>query len=761
MNCLISETKLIVWIFLETINCSLTLRLYSILTILVIMSFWFLPDKAHSQQKNSTQVDSLRLVLPKTKGDERFTIINELFKLTNATDFSKALEYAELYHREALEIGDSAKIVQGGRMMAYSLMDLGQNEKAISIFEQILGIAKRNKSQFPGLKTQIKFILNNAGIAYMHLGNYDKALEYHFQSLTLREEEGDKKSIRTALNNIGLVFYNLKDYERAIQNYQKALDLSKEVNDFNGLERIYINMGLSYNQLGKFDEAITFFNEGFSLCKGNCDDNIVKEGLEGLGFAYYEGNFLDKARENFLKSLEISNRQNDKRYQAENLLALGKIEIDQNNDEKGIVYLKDAERLAEEARLAESKISVYKELARFYLRKKDYQKSLYYENRYAQFKDTVFSENLIKNLAKVQTNYAERENLKTIAAKDQILVLKEEVITRQRKQYIFILVITCLVISLAGVLFYFGKRQQRVNRELSQAKNKIEEQNLQLSDYNKELEFKVAERTKDLHLTNESLERVNKDLDNFIYKTSHDIRGPLATLKGMCNLAMVDVHDSLALDYLKKMDFTADRLNTILTRLTIVNYINSSVLNPTTIIFHKLIEEILATERKKGIPDRFSITYTIEPGSILISDYELVKLILENLIDNAIKFFNNSDRVNPFVNISVSKENVFIRIMVEDNGIGILNKSEDEIFQLFVRASERSDTGGVGLYLAKLATEKLGGIITLEHSSEKGSVFKVLLPADINLITVPSDAFSQRYADTRMNKKNSHSISNS
>jgi signal transduction histidine kinase len=576
--------------------------------------------------------------------------------------------------------------------------------------------------------------------------------------LVLREEEGDKGSIKTSLNNIGMVFYNLKDFDKAIQNYLKASEISKEINEYSGLDAIYLNLGLSFNQIGKFDEAIKYFDEAFKLCGDKCNDNILKAGFEGLGFAYAANHQNEIAEAHFKKSLEIARKQNDVRFISENLLALGKIEFERENESTGLHFLEEAKMFAEAASLAEVKISIYKELADHYGNKKDYRKSLEYQTRYTKFKDSVYSEQLIRNLAKVQTNYAERENLKTIAAKDQILVYKEDLIQRQRRQYFFIVVITCLVISLAGVLFYFSKRQQKVNRELSEAKNKIEEQNLQLSGYNKELEIKVSERTKDLNLTNESLKRVNKELDNFIYKTSHDIRGPLATLKGMCNLAMVDVKDDIALNYLKKMDYTVDRLNTILTRLTIVNYINNSVLAPTAIVFRDIIAEIINLEKKKGMPDRFSINFSIEPGSLLISDRDLIKLILENLIDNAVKFHNDSERLDPYVTINVNKEDQFIKISVEDNGIGILNKTEDEIFQMFVRASERSENGGVGLYLAKLATEKIGGLISLEHSSEKGSLFQILLPEDINIILDPKSSqggkIHQKIIDLRLKKKN-------
>jgi len=686
------------------------------------------------------------------KENDRFALLNELFKENNTSDYSTALKYADEFYNLAMAKGDSVRIVQGGRMRAFTLMDLGKNEEVVSELNYILGITKRNQNKYPELKTQIKFILNNAGIANMYLGNYDKALDLHYQSLLIREEEGDKKSMRTAINNIGLVFYNLKDYERAIQNYLRAVTISKEINDLNGLERIYINLGLCYNQLNKFDEAIKFFNEGFKICNQNCDENIVKEGLEGLGFAYQANHQLFLAKENFIKSLEISKKQNDNRYASENLLALSKIEIELKNEDQAKKYLDEAEVLAVKSHLAELKLAIYKELADYYGRKNNYKSSLFYQNKYAQFKDSIFNDKLIKNLTKVQSNYDQRENLKTIAEKDRFVALQKEIITKTQRQYIFIIAITCLIASLTAVLFYFTRRQQKINQELSRAKNKIEEQNDRLESYNKELEVRVEERTNDLNLSNKALRQVNDELDNFIYKTSHDIRGPLATLKGMSNVALMDVKDELAISYLKKLDVTADRMNTILTRLMIVNQINSSVLMPSKIDFKEILDEIFAFERKKGLPSRFQINCDIAQDCSIVSDASLVRIILENLIDNAIKFHNTSDRLDPFAKIHVFRDQTGVKVTVEDNGIGMGSKEGKDVFKMFMRASERSEIGGIGLYLAKLATEKIGGEVKLVYSDSKGSMFELTFPSDLNDVIKNRTMSEQKLAELRQNQ---------
>ena len=137
-------------------------------------------------------------------------------------------------------------------------------------------------------------------------------------------------------------------------------------------------------------------------------------------------------------------------------------------------------------------------------------------------------------------------------------------------------------------------------------------------------------------------------------------------------------------------------------------------------------------EMKKGVPQKIKIEYDVASDIKLVSDVEMVRLILENLIDNAVKFYNDSQRVESFVKIFVRSEDGVVAAHVQDNGVGIAQMSRENIFQMFVRASERSETGGIGLYLAKLATEKLGGEINLV-TNEKYTEFIVRFPTDLQL----------------------------
>ncbi len=695
------------------------------------ISISFCPLIAYAQSTH--RIDSLNNELKHVDDTTRFKVLQELFKSYNQTDFNKALKYAQDAYQLAETLGDSSKIVEGGRMMAYSLMDLGRNDESIVVLNKVLGIAIRNQDRYTDLKPKIKYLLNNAAIAYMYRGNYDSSLSYHFKSLELREAEGDKNAIGTASNNIGLVYFKLRNYEQALQYYLRSLTIKNELNDVADLEKILINVGLCYDQLKQSEEALVSFNRALASCGGSCSETVKKEAYHGMGIANFNLRDFTHAQENLIASLEISKAQNDKQYWIDNLMWLSRIETERKNYQASLNYLNEAKQFEKESEYAESLIEYYSELARVYNLISDFANASLYQGKYIKLKDSIYSSQLIKNLARIQNTYEQRENIRTISEKDRILQLQNELIKRQQIQYIFIVIVTILATGLALVLIWANRRQRIHNAALNDAQRVITEQNEKLMKTNEYLDQQVAEKTQDLFMTNEALLQVNSELDNFIYRTSHDIRGPLVTLKGVCNVALLDVKDEVALDYLKKLDATSAKLNIILTRLLIVNKINLWELEASKISWFEIIRQIVETEKISGIPPNMVFDYEIDPDASIISDRFLLMLVVENLIDNAIKFHNDSPRVVPFVKIKVQQEeNDQVMLSVTDNGIGVNPSDKDQIFHLFTRASDRSATGGIGLYLSKMAADRLGGKVILAITSPEGSEFHLILPVDIN-----------------------------
>lgn len=695
---------------------------------LFTIALLFFIESAFSQR--NTQLDSLNIIVESKSGIEKFEPMIDIVRFYAGRNIDKAIESIESAEGLALKYGDSSKIVKAYRIKGQLLNRVDRSKESIAILSRASPIAKRNN-----LKEEYRNILNNLAIGYSIQAEYDKALDINFQTLVLREEDGDKAEISITLNNIGFVYFKLKNYERAIEYFNRSLEQKKQVNETYDLDRLLINLGLSYVHLQKFSEALKTIKEGLSICASSCDKQIIIEGQFGMGVCQYNLRDYTLAKNHFGTSLSLAKEIDNKRFQVENLVYLARVSNKIENSQDAILKLKEAEILAVSQGYNQLLIDTYKEFSTIYRTSEDFRQASIYQDRYIALKDSLIGEELVKNISRIQTNFDQRVNIATIAEKEEDLV-------RQRNLNIAIGVIALLAGLLVFVLYRSNTITRKVNGALSDAKGIIETQNHRLQNINRELDGKVKEKTADLIKANEELDkankslvRVNDELDNFIYKTSHDIRGPLASLKGICSVALMDVKDSLALDYLTKLDVSSGRLNVILTRLLIVNQINHAIVGREPIDFNNIVEEVLLLEGKKGLPARLEIKKDIEKNINFQSDKDLVRIILENLIDNSIKFYNDSDRIQPFVHINIALQNdKDVVVSVIDNGIGIAEAKPDKIFQMFSRASERSGTGGIGLYLSKLASEKLGGQINLRNTPEGYTEFYVSFPLKMQLV---------------------------
>jgi signal transduction histidine kinase len=664
------------------------------------------PISAVSQNEGVYQkVDSMKSKIAATTGEDLFKLYYHIGYELFDVDNSQAVVYSEKAYNLSKTLSDSLK-TRAARTYGQLLRRVDRLDEAIAVFNEALVIAEKNN-----YIDEQKKILNALAISYNFKAQYDRALATNFRSLEIREREGDKEETSVALSNIAFVYYKIGNFDQALDFFTRATNLKEEIGSTMNLSHFYINIALCHVNLRDYEQAREFVNKAFANCTNECDDRVVLEGEFCLGMSYRSLLDFEKAMTHFGKSYALSTKLKDNRFLTENSLYMGDIRVDQRQYDSAIVYLNEAEKIAEASGYNQLLIYSYKRLSRVYTETKEYQKAAGYQSKYIQLKDSIYSEDLIRNLARAQTNYEERENIKTIAEKNQVLVLTRQIIQRQREVYFFVGLVA--VLSILGTFMFL-----RYSRALSKAKQ-------ELSVMNQTLEKRVEDRTK-------QLQNVNNELDNFIYKTSHDIRGPLASLKGIANVALLELKDEKAQDYLQKLDASADKLNSILTRLLIVNQINHAVLNPIKINFQELIHEILVFEKKKGIPPRMTITHDIDPDVLLITDRHVLRIILENLIDNAIKYHNSSERIEPFVKIKTSLSPYGVLISVIDNGIGIQERDPQKLFQMFVRASERSESGGIGLYLTKLASERLYARVDFSTTPEKYTCFTVTIPENLS-----------------------------
>jgi len=238
-----------------------------------------------------------------------------------------------------------------------------------------------------------------------------------------------------------------------------------------------------------------------------------------------------------------------------------------------------------------------------------------------------------------------------------------------------------------------------------------------------------------LQKENEDLKKVNAVKSDLISISAHQLRTSLSALKWI--LKMFVDHDLGTMtkeqdEYAMKAYDSNERMIDLVNNLLTLNHTDGTSIayNFTKVDIDKLIEETLTQfsgeSRKKEIP----LVYQKEAANVteISCDPSMIRVVLQNLIENGIKYSNKNDKVT----ITLKYDDNMINISVHDDGIGIDTEDESEIFGKFFRtkkALEKDPVGsGLGLYTTKNIVERHKGKIWFESKDGEGTTFFVSLP---------------------------------
>jgi signal transduction histidine kinase len=264
---------------------------------------------------------------------------------------------------------------------------------------------------------------------------------------------------------------------------------------------------------------------------------------------------------------------------------------------------------------------------------------------------------------------------------------------------------------------------EKKNEELQKAKDIIATQNLELLSTNNNLEHAVSERTQELQLAYHNLLATKNELDTFIYRSSHDIKGPLLRLLGLCNVARLEVKDDTGLYYFRMLEKEIRLTNRILQKLIVFYYVKNTNPEPGPLNLKHLVEKVLTVfHGEEGYAD---VKFILDPGiDIEIQcDHYMLEVALRNVIENTI-IYRAKEKAE--VKIAVDNDGTSYRLKVTDNGRGVSDEVSGYIFDMFYRGTEQSAGAGLGLYITREALKKINGDIMLVR--DKQTTFVITLP---------------------------------
>ena len=230
----------------------------------------------------------------------------------------------------------------------------------------------------------------------------------------------------------------------------------------------------------------------------------------------------------------------------------------------------------------------------------------------------------------------------------------------------------------------------------------------------------------------EELKIRNAELDNFVYKVSHDLRAPLSSILGLVNLAKLPGNTDNPMDYIEIIGSKVEHLDHFIGDVLSHSKNLKLEVSVEKVNFNLIIEqtfnELNYLEGAKGITRLVKVD-----GIDFYSDPWRVGEILRNLISNAIKY-RKLDHEPSEIGIKINVDHLRAEIIFADNGIGIDEYNLAKVFEMFYRATEQSDGSGIGLYIVKNAIDKLSGQISVASRVMQGTRFSIILPNRINSV---------------------------
>jgi signal transduction histidine kinase len=317
----------------------------------------------------------------------------------------------------------------------------------------------------------------------------------------------------------------------------------------------------------------------------------------------------------------------------------------------------------------------------------------------------------IKAITEFQPNVILSDHsLPTIYSSQALVIAKE-----QCPDCIFILITGTVSEEFAVKILHEGADDYLLKSSLTRLPAAI------INSYDK----KKAEREREENLS--KLKEANQELKTFIYRASHDLRGPVSSLRGLINLTKNSTLDNKTVSLIEMMDKSANRLDTILVELIETVRTRDQEVKNVEIDLDNLTNEIIDQYAfLKGF-ERLRFKINNKGKHALHSDKRLVTSILQNVIKNSI-LYQNFSLPESLIVIDFSDVTGGKKIVITDNGMGIQKDLLKNIFEMFYRANLLSEGTGLGLYLVKIAVEKLGGTIAIDSEERAGTTVTIFIP---------------------------------
>jgi len=450
--------------------------------------------------------------------------------------------------------------------VAATLNNIGMVYENLSDFNKALEYFRRSELIYHeiGNKYGQASILDNIGLIFGNLTNYDKAIEYHLRALKIHEEIKDINGIARSLGNIGQIYDNIGERNKALDYYHRSLKMEEELGNSFGIAGILNNIGIIYDDMKQYDMALEYYISSHDIYQEISNPNGIADASNNIGVAYKNQKKYKQALQYLHESLDSYKIIGRKKGVAATLNNIASVYKETKHFSQALDYFNKALIIAEEINVRDLQIEIYENISDIYIIKNDYETSLHYYKLYSSIKDSTFTKERMEIISGMQTTY-EVELLLEDQEKEIVLLQKDNEIYKLRSDKqdlaLLLLVFGLFILIVIGFVFFY---RYTLNKKA-----------------NLRLENEVDERTRDLKKTNIQLTKEiqeRKELQNQLIRSerlagvgelaagiAHEIRNPLGNISSSAQICLSKFeHPKDVQQFLTIIQEDSDKANSII-----------------------------------------------------------------------------------------------------------------------------------------------------------------------------------------------------
>lgn len=562
----------------------------------------------------------------------------------------------------------------------FTLSVIGKTQPTTIVLNQLLQKkASEFKKETNFYKAHYFFIKNN----------WDSTLVYSMKQLN----SGKIKELADYCHFFrGYSFREKKIFKEA---YTEMLLVS---NKFELYPLVNKNLGQILLELKEFKKAIHFFKEVEKIPIPNQQGYKISIIYQNLGICYFHLSQFPEAEEYLLKSLQLQEKEKDTISLTSLYMSIATLYYDQYKDTQAIPYFEKAYLLSKKTKDFDTKRVSSKNMAVVEENRGNFKQALAYRKESEKWKDSLYNQNKVWAVAEYEKKYAVAQKQKQIS----VLKVENELKNTQRNTMFFSTI--GLLLLLTGGVYVYGQKVKNAKIILSQK---------------------------------EKLDELNATKDQLFSIVSHDLRSSVNALK-TSNTKLTSSLESKNYDELDKLLHQNSAIANGAYSL-LDNLLHWALLQTQQLYFHKdsvhlfsIVQQIEYNYKPLLLEKTIAFENEVSKNCFIFVDLDSLKIILRNLLDNAIKFSPENSSIR-FYSLDTPSE--FHQFIIEDQGIGMRPETIAELLQdneLLAKKSNSEIIGtGLGMQLCKQMIKKNGGTLAIESELNKGTKMILSFPKTV------------------------------